>query len=453
MTEADDERGRARVLLVQGDLEQKAGDLDASAVSLEQAIDRFRSLGDDQGTADGLRGLGMTLMFQDQNVAAEATFTDALELYKQVGDRRGEAWALQNLAWLAFSQGRTDRADAWLQESAATFGDIGDNGGLGWALGLLAWVRFHQGQFAESEQLAEQILEEARERGDRWAAGMMLVLVAALRVWTGRAAAALEPAQEAREVFASMSDWYGHGNSLGVLARALVASGRVEEAFSVLDELALIEDNRPDPWTTVITALTAAQVGLPERASHLDPAAFAELGDPGQIGFTDALVAFGLIRLQEGDPAGALALLGPAVDQAPSTNPHALSSSALALAAAGRVDEAIARADEVDRYDGGTYADRCHALIAKGLATAQRGDVGGVVSAFDAARALVDPTDDVVARALVRLAESVARAAVGDASAAAVADEADALLADLGLRDTKWRIAFELAASGAGIAA
>ncbi|HEV3226446.1 MAG TPA: adenylate/guanylate cyclase domain-containing protein, partial [Acidimicrobiales bacterium] len=156
------ELARARVLLVQGDLEQKSGDLVASSATLEAAIDAFRRLGDECGTADGLRALGMTLMFRDQNTAAEVAFSDSLELYKSVGDRRGEAWALQNLAWLAFSQGRADRADAWLQESAATFSDIGDAGGLGWALGLLAFVRYHQGRFGEAHDLAERMLEEAR---------------------------------------------------------------------------------------------------------------------------------------------------------------------------------------------------------------------------------------------------------------------------------------------------
>ena len=445
----DDRGSRARVLIVQGDLEQKAGDLSASLSSLESAIDGFRSLGDDQGTADGLRALGMTLMFMDQNVAAEAAFSDALELHKNVGDRRGEAWALQNLAWLAFSQGRADRADAWLQESAATFSDIGDAGGLGWAIGLLAWVRFHQGRFAEAERLAEQMLGEARERGDRWAAGMMLVLVAALRLWTGRATSAVEPAREARELFSSMADWYGNGNALGVLARALVITGRIEEAFGILSEVdALHSSVRPDLWAPMLTAITAAQVGMPDRAAHVDLGSIEPDAEPGQIGFTDAAIAFGFIRLQQGDARGALNLLEPIVAQSPTPNANAMSALALALTAAGQTREAIALADDVLHCDSGTYADRTVALEAKGLAYAQLRDADACAAAFQQAREALDATEDVLAQAMLRLAESAALQSLGDPRADVVLARADDALDALGLGDTAWRVAFSVAASG-----
>jgi len=451
MRSASDDEGRARVLLVRGDLEQKSGALDASVASLEAAIDTFRVLGDECGTADGLRSLGMTLMFQDENTRAETAFGDALELYKIVGDRRGEAWALQNLAWLAFSQGRADRADAWLQESASTFSEIGDAGGLGWALGLLAWVRFHQGQYAEAEKLAEQILGEARERGDRWAVGMMLVLLASLRVFSGRAASAIEPAREARDAFASMADWYGSGNALGILARALLATGRIDEAFGVLSEMeAFSAEVRPDQWAPLLTAVAAAQVGLPDRAAHINLESIEPDHEPGQIGFTDATIALGLMRLQHGDASAATAILERVVLAAPTKtkNTNALSALALALAASGRPEDAIARAEEVLAGDSGTYADMTVALEAKGLALAQRGDAEGAARTFQEARSLVEATDDVLIQALLRLAEGSALTAVGDGRAPAVSTAADNELGALGLSDTAWRTAFSVAASG-----
>ena len=450
---AEDEAERARVLLVQGDLEQKVGDLLASVTSLQAAIDSFRSLNDEKGTADGLRALGMTLMFEDDNVAAETAFTDALELYKACGDRRGEAWALQNLAWLAFSQGRADRADAWLQESASTFSDIGDAGGLGWALGLLAWVRYHQGRFLEAEGLAEQILGEARERGDRWAVGMMLVLISSLRLWTGRANAALEPAQEACDLFASMSDWYGHGNALGTYARALVATGKVEEAFHALDDLAhLAPMGHLNEWGPLIGLVGAAQVGLPDRAPHADLSDVEAQGEPGQIGFTDSLVALGLIRLQKGDGEAAVKGLEVAVSGSASFNAHANSAYALALAGVGRPDDALGTATAVIECETGTYADTAVALEARGLAFAQKGDAAGSATAFRDARTVVDATDDVLIRALVRLAEATALHVLGDDRAVAAAAEADRELDALGISDTEWRVAFATAATGAATA-
>jgi tetratricopeptide (TPR) repeat protein len=358
---------------------------------------------------------------------------------------------LQNLAWLAFSQGRADRADAWLQESASTFSEIGDAGGLGWALGLLAWVRFHQGRYGEAEHLAEQILGEARERADRWASGMMLVLLAALRLFSGRAASAIEPAREARELFTSMADWYGSGNALGVLARSLLATGRIEEAFDVLAEMELLgPEVRPDQWTPLLSAVAAAQVGLPDRAAHINPESVELEQEPGQIGFTDATIAFGLMRLQQGDANGAVALLEPVVSAAPTkhTNTNAISALALALAAAGRPAEALARAEDVLGSDNGTYADTTVALEARGFALAQQGDAEGSARAFQEARTIVDATDDVLFRALLKLAEGSALEVIGDRRASVVTAAADSELEALGLSDTAWRVAFSVAASG-----
>ena len=161
------------------------------------------------------------------------------------------------------------------------------------------------------------------------------------------------------------------------------------------------------------------------------------------------------MRLQQGDAGGAVALLEPVVLAAPTKtkNTNAMSALALALAAAGRPADAIARADEVLAEDGGTYADTTVALEAKGLALAQQGDAEGSARAFQEARTVVDATDDVLIRALLRLAEGSALEVVGDGRASAVSASADQELELLGLSDTAWRVAFSVAASGVDLVA
>jgi tetratricopeptide (TPR) repeat protein len=253
-----------------------------------------------------------------------------------------------------------------------------------------------------------------------------------------------------------MADWYGSGNALGVLARALLATGHIDEAFGVLAEMNVLGgEARPDQWAPLLSAVAAAQVGLPDRAAHINPDAIESDPEPGQIGFTDAIIAFGLMRLQHGDAGGAVALLEPVVNAAPSKtkNTNATSALALALAAAGRPTDAIARADEVLAAEGGTYADSTVALEAKGLALAQQGDGEGSARAFQEARTVVDATDDVLIRALLRLAEGSALEVVGDRRASAVSAAADSALESLGLSDTAWRVAFSVAASGVDLVA
>ena len=157
----------------------------------------------------------------------------------------------------------------------------------------------------------------------------------------------------------------------------------------------------------------------------------------------------------KGDASGAVALLEPVVLAAPTKtkNTNAISALALALAAAGRPSEAIERADDVLAGDSGTYADTTVALEAKGLALAQQGDAEGSARAFQEARTVVDGTDDILIRALLRLAEASALGAVGDRRASVVAAAADSDLESLGLSDTAWRVAFSVAASGVDLVA
>lgn len=112
---------RARVLVREGDFEQKRGDTRAAATLLHEAVEAFRAVGDVQGAAEALLAAGMSHIFLGEDVVAEAHFTEALEAFRSLGDRRGEGWALQNLAWVAFSTGRIAVADRRCDESVAIF--------------------------------------------------------------------------------------------------------------------------------------------------------------------------------------------------------------------------------------------------------------------------------------------------------------------------------------------
>jgi ATP/maltotriose-dependent transcriptional regulator MalT len=145
-------------------------------------------------------------------------------------------------------------------------------------------------------------------------------------------------------------------------------------------------------------------------------------------------------------------MLEPAAEQVPAFNPNATSALALALAAAGRPEEAVARAAEVLGGEGGTYADRVIALQATGLAHAQRGDASASADAFEQVRAVLEGNEDVVSRALSGLAEASALEVMGDERAPAVMAAADHELDRFGLGETAWRVAFSVAASGVDLA-
>jgi class 3 adenylate cyclase/tetratricopeptide (TPR) repeat protein len=421
----------ADVCAVRGLIEQKRGDIAESIALLEGAVETFRSIGDQRRIGDALLGLGTSHIFAGDAVEAEDAFGEALDAFRTLGDLRGEAWAVQNLAWVAFSAGRIDAADAHGSASLAIFEDLGDRGGVAWALGLQAYIRFHQGRFTEAEVLADRVLDEAEGRDDPWAIGMMLALRGSLRLWTGRSAAALAPAEQARERFAAMGDWYGQLLALGVLGRSLVSQGRIEEGFAVIDEGVAVAGTTTSSAAPVIATVhlvtSAAQAGRPDRVVGVDLGFTVDDLEEPEIGFTDCLVADGLLHLQRGEVAEARDQLERlAVVLADETPSAALAALAMVRAAAGDVAGAMAAADEVRTLPLTTYADLSAAATAKALAAARTGDGHLADAQLAFVRETLESTDERLGRSLLALASATADRALGRPVAPGAGTEAAA---------------------------
>jgi class 3 adenylate cyclase/tetratricopeptide (TPR) repeat protein len=442
---------RASMLVVRGDLEQKSGELEASRVTLREAADAFRLLGDERGVAEALRASGMTELFADDAEAAEAAFADALESFKRLGDRRGEAWALQNLAWVAYQRGDADVAEAWLTESVDAFTEIGDSGGLGWAMGLLAYVRYHQGRYADAEALATSVISEAHQRGDTWGEGMCRALLGLLALWTGRTNLGIEHAETALGLFRTMGDWYGEHLCLGIVGRGNVAAGNIDEGFRLLESAVANAAELPTQIAADMASIgiiaAAAQAGMPDRAPKV--AADSDEATPDDLGFIDRYVATSLLALQEGDPQRARARLERAVKEQGAKLGAGYAGAALALAraAAGDPDGALLAANTVNGSERATYADRVMAMIAGGLAAAQQGDGTRSTAMLRTARELIDSTEDVLTQAVVRLAEARAAEKLGEPGAAEALRRAHLALSALGVSQPGWDTAFQLAVS------
>ncbi|MEJ7585034.1 MAG: tetratricopeptide repeat protein, partial [Acidimicrobiales bacterium] len=451
----DDQSCAARSLLGLGDVAQKEGDMDQSIRTLEQAAAMFAEQGDEQGRAEALRMQGMAELFRGSIDAARVAVGSALDAFRRVGSRRGEAWALQNLAWIAFTTGQTDEAEERLEQSVTTFSEIGDVGGKGWALGLLGFVKFQQGRRSEAEALATTILDEARVRGDRWATGMMLVLLGSLRLWEGRTEDAVRLSAEAVDIFGVLGDPYGQSQAFAPNARALIMVGRIDDGFRAFDEALEWAGHMPSGEAAGLARAAysgaCVQLGEPERAVDLGLLAEGDEFASGTIFFSDWMSTLGLARLQQGRVGEAVDLLQRAVDASgeAGARPFVLSALALGLAADGRSAEAVATAEQVPALAPATYSDVLTAEQASALALAAKGDGDAARAVLRRSRQRADATEDRLAQAITRLAESIALAALGDPTADQVAAEAQDRLDRLGTTASGWRCAFALAA-GAG---
>ncbi len=88
-----------------GDIEHKEGHIAQAAVTLDDAVRRWRELDDVGNVGHAMRLRGHVEFYRGDLSAASTLVEEALECFRTAGERGGEAWALQNLALFAFLEG------------------------------------------------------------------------------------------------------------------------------------------------------------------------------------------------------------------------------------------------------------------------------------------------------------------------------------------------------------
>jgi class 3 adenylate cyclase/tetratricopeptide (TPR) repeat protein len=439
---------RAKALVVRGDIEAKAGDLDQSVASLTAAITQLHGLGDLAEESGALRRLGMTDMLQGDYEAAKSSLELARRVAADAGERREEAWALQSLAVYAYQTGRIAEASSFVDSATEIFGELDDRAGLSWTLGLGAWVAFHQGDWTKARALVAEVLPETRRRGDPWAEAIMMILEASMSLWSGESRIALDIAREAQGVAERAEDFSLAVQARAIEGRALVTRGRIAEGFAVLEQSAALADRAGDDETRRIAIVSncaaAARVGDTDRAIRWAARFDGLRKGPGVVGAADLSVSLAIALLQQGSVDAAADQLGWALDAEDDrargrVNTFAMAISAAIASASGDLGTARERIACV--FDGEpTYLDRVLAHLADAAVSERSGDGAASHAAIEAARVILAGTDDRVSPMLVSLVEAIIeRSDLRDV---------EAQIRSLGIDPTGWRRAWTLVARG-----
>ncbi len=163
----------------------------ARAVELaEEALARFRALGDTWNIAGVITLLGVLERSRGHYDRAAPLHEEALALYRDLGEPFWVALTYCNLGILAHCQGDDPRAVALLEEAVAAFRALDDPWGLGVALSDLALVTGDRGDHDRAAAMHMESLTRFREAGSKEGIVDAVARVATLAAATGRAAAA-----------------------------------------------------------------------------------------------------------------------------------------------------------------------------------------------------------------------------------------------------------------------
>ena len=115
--DADDDVGRAAVLVRRAYLELVEGATAAAYAHLEAALELRRGLRDRRGVGLALSGLGLVATTAGDYASAERHLGEARDIFRRAGDRWGLASSLWRTGDLAFARGDLDGAEAALEEA------------------------------------------------------------------------------------------------------------------------------------------------------------------------------------------------------------------------------------------------------------------------------------------------------------------------------------------------
>ena len=119
----------------------------------EQALGIYRELGDQQGEANVLWGLGNYLYFRGGPGAGIPRFEEALAIFQRIGDRTMEAWALHMLGSSRVRIGAVDEGEHEIEDALRLFHASGDVAGITLAIDDLASIAVARGDLPRAARL------------------------------------------------------------------------------------------------------------------------------------------------------------------------------------------------------------------------------------------------------------------------------------------------------------
>jgi predicted ATPase len=274
---------RAKALMTRGWLLWSTQQFEAVRSIAEECLVVFRSYGDQPGEYDALILLGNMQHFAGDIEQRAESAQQALALARAMGDDLRQAFALFILGW---DQRDSRRAREHLEEAVVLFRQEGDWRFLAQTLGILGLAVLSNGDL----ESAEEFLDEAYEVNQRTNGSAMEYVLTGkgiLCMLRGEHAEARSFLQKNIDNLEKMGNRMGVLWGLARLAQVALREGSVAEAHQILVET--IENFHPNGNKNGL-ALTLDKMaslyvltGKPEAAAHLigwSDATRKEIGDP-----------------------------------------------------------------------------------------------------------------------------------------------------------------------------
>jgi len=223
---------------------------------------------------------------QGETRLAADLLQESLDLYRELGDEEGIARAIAELGGVAIAEGDLDRAAELYEEAVPLFHRQGKSSREGASLGNLGTIAHMRGDYATAVRYYDEAIELAREAGDSDGAAVSFHNLARSELAQGHAERGLEALRESL-----------------ALARRLGYREVIAYGLGGLAELAMIEDD-PERAAMMLGAsdqlfLDIGAVPSPDEAESRERVAAYALEALGEVRIAELQAAGAALDLDE----------------------------------------------------------------------------------------------------------------------------------------------------------
>jgi predicted ATPase/class 3 adenylate cyclase len=149
-----------------GILVEATRELEGARQLFEEALDRFRTAGSQDGEAASLNSLGVVMRSLGDLDAAEEFLEAAIDLRRVIGDEAGLSTTISNLGITATDRGDFERAERLFETALALDRKLKDEWAVTVDANNLAVVHLERGDYEQATRMFTQALHGFSENGD-----------------------------------------------------------------------------------------------------------------------------------------------------------------------------------------------------------------------------------------------------------------------------------------------
>lgn len=259
---AKDPNGEAMMRTDLAALYYQRGDITQSAEMFQQAVKKFRQVGNRDGVATALSNFADARLSQGDLMEAKKLLEESIPEYQAVDDKEGVVLNLDSLGDIWRQNGELDKAEAAYQEGEALARKIGDKNATAYVLSGMGDLALDRGDLGAARKAYEEALALRNQAGEQQAAAETQTAMSQLSIEEGHAADAEAAVRKCKEQFHQEQQADDELAASVVLIRALLEQGKHADAQKELEGTAALAAKSQNRLSRLQFSLAFAQVAL-----------------------------------------------------------------------------------------------------------------------------------------------------------------------------------------------